>query len=120
MADMPQQQTTSKIRQRQIISAIAVEAERRPLLYSGLWFHDDVRNNFYYASYLFAAAVDDTLELPFGKEDAKRKAESVLLETVRLQNRMPGTPSMDIGRWGCIPLRERLHRMSCRLRLWAA
>ncbi|WP_339310099.1 hypothetical protein [Paenibacillus sp. FSL M7-0896] len=97
MADMPQQQTTSKIRQRQIISAIAVEAERRPLLYSGLWFHDDVRNNFYYASYLFAAAVDDTLELPFGKEDAKRKAESVLLETVRLQNRMPGTPLY--GHW---------------------
>ncbi|MEK3878165.1 hypothetical protein [Paenibacillus sp. FSL M7-0420] len=97
MADMPQQQMTSKIRQRQIISAIAVEAERRPLLYSGLWFHDDVRNNFYYASYLFAAAVDDTLELPFGKEDAKRKAESVLLETVRLQNRMPGTPLY--GHW---------------------
>ncbi|MEK4006232.1 hypothetical protein [Paenibacillus sp. FSL H3-0333] len=97
MADMPQQQTTSKIRQRQIISAIAVEAERRPLLYSGLWFHDDVRNNFYYASYLFAAAVDDTLELPFSREDAKRKAESVLLETVKLQNRMPGTPLY--GHW---------------------
>lgn len=91
MADRLQDQTSYKIRRQEIISSIALEAERRPLLASGLWFHDDVRNNFYYASYLFAAAVDDTLELPFDKEEAKRKAEAVMLETVLLQNRQPGT-----------------------------
>ncbi|MHA6529145.1 hypothetical protein [Paenibacillus sp. BAC0078] len=78
-------------RQNEIINYIAVEAERLPLLDSGLWFHDDVRNNFYYASYLFAATVDPAFELPFEREAARRKAEAVLLETVLLQNRQPGT-----------------------------
>ncbi|MEK3758620.1 hypothetical protein MKZ07_09250 [Paenibacillus sp. FSL P4-0338] len=93
MTDQPkhQQKTSYKMRQREIIYSAAMEAERLPLQASGLWFHDDVRNNFYYASYLFAAAVDDTLELPFNREEAQRKADAVLLETVLLQNRQPGT-----------------------------
>ncbi|QQZ60247.1 hypothetical protein JI735_27595 [Paenibacillus sonchi] len=78
-------------RQNEIIYNIAIEAERLPLLDSGLWFHDDVRNNFYYASYLFAAAVEPGFELPFDREAGKCKAEAVLLETVLLQNRQPGT-----------------------------
>lgn len=78
-------------RQREIIHQIAMEADRLPLLDSGLWFHDDVRNNFYYASYLFAATVDDSFELPFDREQGKQKAQAVLLETVLLQNRQPGT-----------------------------
>lgn len=45
-------QSTYKERKQEIIFNIALEAEKRPLLESGLWFHDDVRNNFYYASYL--------------------------------------------------------------------
>lgn len=45
-------QSSYKERQQEIIFKIALEAERRPLLESGLWFHDDVRNNFYYGSYL--------------------------------------------------------------------
>lgn len=84
-------QSTYKDRQREIIFTIALEAERRPLLASGLWFHDDVRNNFYYASYLFAAAVDNSLEVPFDREQAKKKAQDVLLEILMLQNRLPGT-----------------------------
>lgn len=78
-------------RQKEIIYAIAGEGERRPLLESGLWFHDDVRNNFYYASHLFAAAVVPSMEPPFDREAAKQKAESVMLETLLLQNRQPGT-----------------------------
>ncbi|WP_379140360.1 hypothetical protein [Paenibacillus sp. sgz500992] len=84
-------QSPYKIRQDEIIYNVAREAESRPLLESGLWFHDDVRNNFYYASYLFAAAVDPSRELPFDRVAAKQKAEAVLLETVLLQNRQPGT-----------------------------
>ncbi|WP_150267850.1 hypothetical protein [Paenibacillus tepidiphilus] len=82
---------TPRERRQEIIWAAAVAAEGRQLLPSGLWFHDDVRNNFYYASYLLAAAGDASLELPFDREGAKRKAEAVLLETVLLQNRVPGT-----------------------------
>ncbi|WP_379151604.1 hypothetical protein [Paenibacillus sp. sgz5001063] len=84
-------------RQNEIIYTIATQAERRPLLDSGLWFHDDVRNNFYYASYLFAAAVESSFELPFDREEAKHKAEAVMLETVLLQNRQPDTPLY--GHW---------------------
>lgn len=83
-------ESTCKERQHEVIYKIALEAERRPLLESGLWFHDDVRNNFYFASYLFAASVDDSLDLPFDREQAKQKAQDVLLEIVLLQNREPG------------------------------
>ncbi|WP_151735038.1 hypothetical protein [Paenibacillus tengchongensis] len=82
---------TPRERRQEIILKIAVAAQSRELLPGGLWFHDDVRNNFYYASYLLAAAADASLDVPFGREDAKRKAEAVLLETVLLQNRVPGT-----------------------------
>lgn len=91
MGDNHHTLSPDQARRNEIIYNIALEAERRPLLDSGLWFHDDVRNNFYYASYLFAAAVDDHLQVPFNREEAKRKAEAVLLETVLLQNRQPGT-----------------------------
>ncbi|CAH1193140.1 hypothetical protein PAECIP111892_01152 [Paenibacillus auburnensis] len=86
-----------KDRQKEIINKVAGEAERLPLLDSGLWFHDDVRNNFYYACYLFAAAVDDSFRLDSDREAARKKAEAVLLETVLLQNREPGTPLY--GHW---------------------
>lgn len=91
MTDMNIALSPYKERQNEIICKIAVEAESRPLLESGLWFHDDVRNNFYYASYLFAAAVNLSLEIPFDRDKAKLKAESVLMETLMLQNRQPGT-----------------------------
>lgn len=91
MVDLSDSQSPYKERQIEIIIKIAIEAERKPLLESGLWFHDDVRNNFYYASYLFAATVNTSLELPFDRKEAKQKAEQVLLETLMLQNRKPGT-----------------------------
>lgn len=91
MADLYSKQSPYKERQTEIIYAIALEATHRPLLASGLWFHDDVRNNFYYASYLFAAAVEASLDLPFDREEAKQKAQDVMLETLLLQNRLPGT-----------------------------
>lgn len=79
------------LRQREIIQKVAAEALELPLKDSGLWFHNDVRNNFYYACYLFAAAVDDSLLPEAVREQARQKAETVLLETVLLQNRQPGT-----------------------------
>lgn len=85
------QDSSYKERQQEIIYKIALKAERMPLLESGLWFHDDVRNNFYYASYLFAAAADESVPLPFDREEGTRKAEAVLMEILILQNRRPGT-----------------------------
>lgn len=78
-------------RQAEIISQIAHNAESRTLLESGLWFHNDVRNNFYDASYLFAAAASPDLQVEFDREQAKRKAEEVLLKVLSLQNQQPGT-----------------------------
>ncbi|MGF7046587.1 hypothetical protein J2T13_001085 [Paenibacillus sp. DS2015] len=91
MSELTGIKSTYKERQKEIIVRIAIEADRQQLLESGLWFHDDVRNNFYYGSYLFTAAIDTTLELPFNRDDAKKKAQDVLLETLLLQNRQHGT-----------------------------
>lgn len=82
---------TANARRREIALKIAAEAYRMPLKASGLWFHDDVRNNFYYASYLFAAAVDPEIAEGMDRTAAKQKAEQVLEEVLRLQNRTPGT-----------------------------
>ncbi|GGH29124.1 hypothetical protein [Paenibacillus segetis] len=80
-----------KKRQSELVHKISEAAYHDSLLESGLWFHNDVRNNFYYASYLFAAAVDIQAEVSFDREEAKRKAEAVLLEVLMLQNQQPGT-----------------------------
>lgn len=80
-----------KKRQAELVHKIGEVAYHDPLLESGLWFHNDIRNNFYYASYLFAAAVDLQAEVSFDREEAKRKAEAVLLEVLKLQNQQPGT-----------------------------
>ncbi|MBY9077426.1 hypothetical protein KIH86_25080 [Paenibacillus sp. HN-1] len=88
---------TPRERQRQLIVAIAEEAAGLPLLEGGLWFHDDVRNNFYYASYLFAAAKDHSLDVTFDRIEAAVQAESVLERTLLLQNRVPGTKLF--GHW---------------------
>lgn len=90
---------TYRTRQNEIITQIAKRAELQPLLSSGLWFHHDIRDNFYYASYLFAAAVDFPEQLPFDAETAKLKAESVLLEVLLLQDQ-----NADSGTYGHWPL----------------
>lgn len=91
MMELSSSQSPFEERKIEIIHKVALEAERLSLLESGLWFHDDVRNNFYYASYLFAAVSNPLLELPFDREEGKKKAEHVLYETLMLQNRKRGT-----------------------------
>lgn len=87
-------------KQKETIQKIAIAAHNQPLLSSGLWFHHDLRDNFYYASYLLAAAVDNSEQLPFEREAAKRTAESVLLEVLALQDQ--DVESDTYGHW---PLR---------------
>ncbi|RUT40694.1 hypothetical protein EJP82_24250 [Paenibacillus anaericanus] len=91
MEELHKAQNPYKKRQTELIHKIAEAAYHNPLLESSLWFHNDVRNNFYYASYLFAAAVDIQAEVSFDRKVAKNKAEAVLLEVLMLQNRQPGT-----------------------------
>ncbi len=50
-------------RQRDIRRLVAKRACEQPLLPSGLWFHGDIRDNFYYASYLYAAASEGEARL---------------------------------------------------------
>jgi hypothetical protein len=88
---------TFKHRQDEITRKIAIAALRQPLLSSGLWFHHDIRDNFYYASYLFAAAVDAPEQLPFDRDAARQTAAAVLLAVLRLQDQ--NTTSDTYGHW---------------------
>ncbi|MCI3921290.1 hypothetical protein MO973_13720 [Paenibacillus sp. TRM 82003] len=95
--------TTMEERRMRLAALSATEACERPLLDSGLWVHDDIRTNFYYASYLFAAAVDEASGLrcgsSFDREAAKRKAEAVFGRVLALQDKNP-----DSGTYGHWPL----------------
>ena len=84
-------------RQNEIIRKIAILAQSQTVLSSGLWFHHDIRDNFYYASYLFAASVDFPEQLPFDAEAAKQLAQGILLEVLRLQDQ--NSESATYGHW---------------------
>lgn len=84
-------------RKREIVRKVAEKAWNLPLLSSGLWFHGDIRDNFYYASYLFAAAVDPAEVPPFERREAKQLAEQVLSRVLRLQDSDPD--SSMYGHW---------------------
>lgn len=84
-------------RQNEIVLKIATAALQQPVLSSGLWFHHDIRDNFYYASYLFAAAVEQPEQLTFEARSAKETAEAILLEVLALQDQNPS--SVTYGHW---------------------
>ncbi|WP_058302634.1 hypothetical protein [Gorillibacterium timonense] len=84
--------TGTASRQLEIVRRIAEKAHSLPLLEGGLWFHDDIRNNFYYASYLFAAAADSSLPVSFDREKAAELAQRVLREILLLQNTDADSP----------------------------
>ncbi|MGE7824054.1 hypothetical protein [Paenibacillus sp. NPDC093718] len=86
-----------KERMNRIVRNVAEQAWRQPLLPSGLWFHRDVRDNFYYASYLFAASLDLEIDPQFNRQEGKRLAEEVLGRVLRLQNKDAKSPMY--GHW---------------------
>lgn len=88
---------TVEKRSRQVVGKVAAQAAARELLPSGLWFHDDIRNNFYYASYLHAAASDPEIKVRFDREQAKRTAEAVFGRVLELQDRREGSGTY--GHW---------------------
>ena len=80
-----EQMNDYKERMNRIVRNVAEQAWR-PLLPSGLWFHGDVRDNFYYASYLFAASLDLEIDPKFNRQEGKRLAEGFWVVS-RLQNK---------------------------------
>lgn len=84
-------------RSRQLVGKVAAQAASRERLPSGLWFHDDIRNNFYYASYLHAASLDPEIRVRFDREQAKATAEQVLGLVLELQDRREGSETY--GHW---------------------
>ncbi|NQX65105.1 hypothetical protein HQN90_03080 [Paenibacillus alba] len=89
--------TNLQQRKVEIITKIAAKAYQQPLLNSGFLFQQDVRDNFYYASYLFAASQDQTIPFEGDREQAKSKAEGVLLLLLELQDQQP--ESATYGHW---------------------
>jgi len=84
-------------RMNRVLCQIATQASRLPVLDSGYWFESDVRDNYYYASHLFTAAVDDSLTLNFNREEAKAQAELILARVLELQDQQP--ESAMYGHW---------------------
>lgn len=80
-----------KERMAQVDLQMAVRAYREPLIDESLWFHRDIRDNYYYASYLWAAAVNDALPEGFDKDKSLAIAESAFLTILGLQDRDPSS-----------------------------
>ncbi|MCU6707465.1 hypothetical protein M6D81_01975 [Paenibacillus sp. J5C_2022] len=108
--------TTLHERQSRIIRQTAQQACRKPLQESGLWFHGDIRDNFYYASYLFVAA-SKPYELPIQAQSAMELAEKVMLKVLSLQDQDPD--SSTYGHWplnlGDCPEQARIHPLPVEL-----
>ncbi|MBB3113994.1 hypothetical protein FHS18_006110 [Paenibacillus phyllosphaerae] len=76
---------------------VAEEAWKTPRLASGLWHHNDIRNNFYEAVYLLAASVDYRLAVSFPREEGAALARAILANVLSLQDQEEGSPT--IGHW---------------------
>jgi hypothetical protein len=89
--------TTIQQRQAEIIANIAEASYKQPVLSNGFLFEGDVRDNFYYASYLFAASVDPSITFGGNRNEAKDKAEQILLNLLAIQDQDPS--SSTYGHW---------------------
>lgn len=81
------EQTT---RRRQVLKLTAETAFKLPRLDSGFWFHQDMRDNLYYAMHLFAASTDRTLDTEFRKEEGLQLGIEMLHAVLKLQVKDPG------------------------------
>jgi hypothetical protein len=79
-------------RKLEITAMAGEEALQLPFIKDHYWFLDDIRDNFYYAMHLYAATQDDRIELSVDKEAAKRIAEMVLINSIKLQEQNPRSP----------------------------
>lgn len=83
--------TSLQQRQDELTARIAAAAFHKPELSHGYLFENDIRDNFYYASYLFAAAVNPAIAFDVDRKEAKEKAERVLIRVIALQDQQPAS-----------------------------
>lgn len=87
-------------RKKEIASLAANKALELPILPSGYWFHQDLRDNFYYAIHLFAYCVDKEFECDWTEEqskEAKKLALSMIQKVLQLQEKNSHDPMY--GHW---------------------
>ncbi|MZQ84204.1 hypothetical protein GQF01_18985 [Paenibacillus sp. 5J-6] len=89
--------TNLQQRQNEIKSKVAAAAYQLPLQDSGFLFHQDVRDNFYYASYLLAASKEQEIAFNGDRQLAKTKAEAILQHVLELQDQDAQSPTY--GHW---------------------
>src|SRR3954451_15031477 len=90
----------TNIRRKEIIKLAANQALELPILPSGYWFHQDLRDNFYYAIHLFAYCVDKEFECNWTDEQcekAKGIALTMINNVLALQEVNPDDPMY--GHW---------------------
>ncbi|RKL66912.1 hypothetical protein CR203_13870 [Salipaludibacillus neizhouensis] len=84
-------------RRLEIISLAAEQALKLPFKKDNFWFLDDLRDNFYFATHLYAAVHEDTISLSSDKKDSEKLAVEVILDGLRLQDRSPESDTY--GHW---------------------
>lgn len=89
--------STMQDRKQEVLKLAAQRALEMPVLESGLWFHQDIRDNFYYAMHLFAAVHENRLLPGIDLKSAEQKAVDMLLQVLALQERNP--QSEMYGHW---------------------
>jgi hypothetical protein len=77
------------LRQKQVLLLAVQKALELPLRESGLWFHGDIRDNVYYAEHVLVASWTSVVDVPNWLVE---RANSVLLESIRLQVRETTNP----------------------------
>jgi hypothetical protein len=90
-------------RRREVLRLAAETAIRLPLR-DGLWFTDDLETNLYYAMHLFAAALDESVELSADRELCLGMASEMILRFLLEQDRDMG--SFGYGHWPRQPTPE--------------
>ncbi|AEI39617.1 hypothetical protein [Paenibacillus mucilaginosus] len=85
-------------RRQQVLRHAAEQALTLPLLSSGLWFHSDLRDNFYFATHLFAYTADGAESwAPSLRSSGRDLAADVLRRVLLLQDR--DSSSATYGHW---------------------
>ncbi len=91
---------TIKDRRKAVVQLAADKALELPLLPSGFWFHQDIRENFYYAIHLFAYCNDQDFACEWN-DDKHETARKLSLDMIRKILALQVTDSDDAmyGHW---------------------
>jgi hypothetical protein len=89
--------TSFRERRYEVLTLAARQAKGLAYAESGLWFHHDLRDNFYYAAHLYEAiACGEIVEFQNNSADISKACE-MLIQVLQLQNR--NVNSVTYGHW---------------------